>query len=371
MLSLQTTLIGHDARVWHAAWSPDGSKIASCGEDKIIRIWASNSGTETVSFTCISTLEEGQTRTIRSCEWSPDGTLVASASFDGSVVVWQSLDRSFRKWEKIAALEGHDSEVKCVSWSSDGNFVATCGRDKKVWVWERLLSGDFECAAMLDGHTQDVKFLKWHPTANVLFSCGYDDTIKVWLDDNDEWYCSSTWKGHTSTVWGISLDSTGGRLLSVSADQSAILWEAESSIDPAGEWRQITALSGLHTQPIYSVDWSAENGVIVTGGGDNAIKLLQYSRSTDDGGTSILQELYALREAHEGDINCVRWRPRPSPSSSVTGADAESGDDPTAGESGTCPRTGTGSASEVDNYASYIMSAGDDGVIKIWKFEPV
>ena len=325
-MELKQCLSGHESRVWHAAWSPDGTKIASCGEDKVIRIWATGLSGD---FQCVSTLEEGQSRTIRSCEWSPDGTLIASASFDGSVMVWQALDKNCRMWERVSSLEGHDSEVKSVSWSNDGNFLATCGRDKKVWIWERLLSGDFECVAMLDGHTQDVKFVKWHPTMNILYSCSYDDTIKIWMDDSDDWYCSSTLTGHTSTVWGLTLDSTGSRMVSVSDDKTAFLWECDTPENPEKNWRVTNKLTSLHTHAIYSIDWNYITGLIATGAGDNSVKLLSYTLSD---GCGILNENYKYQNAHNGDVNCVRWNP-------------------------------------VSEYSNRLLTCGDDGEVKIWTVE--
>ena len=181
------TLRGHeeDTRVWHAAWSNNGKFLATCGEDKTIRIWTTSCGCdwtdENSRIECIATLEEAQARTVRSCEWSPNDRMIASASFDGTVVVWETQSSGMTVWDQIATLEGHDNEVKSVAWCPHGQWLATCGRDKRVWIWEMLHGTEFECVAMLEGHTQDVKFVRWHPTAPaMLLSASYDDTIKVW-----------------------------------------------------------------------------------------------------------------------------------------------------------------------------------------------
>lgn len=180
----------------HLSWSHDGMYLASCGEDKVIRIWSNINDpgcwNDAKNIVCISTLEEAQSRTIRSCEWSPDSRLIASASFDGIVIVWEAQNHSKINWDQVASLEGHDNEVKSVSWNYDGTLIATCGRDKKIWIWEKLEAGEYECISVLEGHTQDIKYIKFHHRMNVLFSCCYDDTIKVWLEDSDDWYCSQT-----------------------------------------------------------------------------------------------------------------------------------------------------------------------------------
>lgn len=331
MLRQVQSLTGHEGRVWHASWSPDGTKVASCGEDKTVRVW-SLPPQQYESAQCLAVIDDGQSRTIRSCEWSPDGRMIAAASFDGTVIVWQTQDRSFAHWDRVASLEGHENEVKSIAWSNDGMYLATCGRDKKVWIWEKLERNDFECAAVLDGHSQDVKFLAWHPHVHVLFSASYDDTIKIWTEDSGDWYCAKTLVGHSSTVWGLALDADGKTLASCSDDQSVFLWQCDSATDPTKEWRRVCTAREVHQYPVYSIDWNVTFNKLVTGGGDNQICILAYQR-TDDGLGNIGVE-YSHPNAHDGDVNCVRWNPNFNP-----------------------------------ELLDVMLSAGDDGCIKIWRLQ--
>ena len=325
-------LKGHEEdRIWHLSWSKDGKYLASSGEDKVIRIWKfgmndveSNVSTS-YDISCISTLEDGQSRTIRCCEWSNSGNMIASASFDGTVFLWAALSKDKRKWEKIASLEGHDNEVKSVTWNSSDDRLATCGRDKKIWVWEILPGGEFECVAVLEGHTQDVKFLAWHPNLAIMFSCSYDDTIRVWREeDEDEWVCSQVLTGHKSTVWGLTFDQSGCEMISCSDDKSLILWRAVAT-GAEQEYMSVATLTGSHSGPIYSVH--RRENLVLTAGGDNAISLCS---ATDDG---LLQSLLTYNNAHEADVNCIRWRP--------------------------CA---------IDSTDQLIFAtAGDDGLVKLWK----
>jgi cytosolic iron-sulfur protein assembly protein CIAO1 len=68
MIESVETLIGHtEDRVWHVSWSKDGKFLSSCGEDRVIRIWGTrnNDWEEADGIVSVSTLEEGQKRTIR------------------------------------------------------------------------------------------------------------------------------------------------------------------------------------------------------------------------------------------------------------------------------------------------------------------
>lgn len=63
-LELIQSLMSHRGRVWSAGWHPKDNVIATCGEDKTIRIWSK----ETNNWVVKTILSDGHTRTIRQYE---------------------------------------------------------------------------------------------------------------------------------------------------------------------------------------------------------------------------------------------------------------------------------------------------------------
>ena len=82
-------LEGHTDKVWCVSWSPSNggvSLLASAGSDKQIKIWGLSATTG--EWTCLCTMDEGHTKTIRHLAWSPQGNLLASGSCDGTTCIW-------------------------------------------------------------------------------------------------------------------------------------------------------------------------------------------------------------------------------------------------------------------------------------------
>lgn len=83
-------LRGHSGRsVWDIAFSPDGSRIVTAGDDEVIRVWDATTMDEIVQL-------RGHTSYVWSLVFSPDGTQLISGSGDATVRVWDTMSLSDR-----------------------------------------------------------------------------------------------------------------------------------------------------------------------------------------------------------------------------------------------------------------------------------
>src|SRR2546421_471447 len=69
--------------------------------------------------------------------WSPDGTRVASGGDDGTVQVWDAATGN-----PVYTYRGHAHPVSAVAWSPDGKRIASGGGDKTVQVWDAFNGGN-------------------------------------------------------------------------------------------------------------------------------------------------------------------------------------------------------------------------------------
>lgn len=105
------------------ALSPDGSMIASGGDDCVVQLWKVNCGGNKLAL-------EGHEGDIRACVFSSDGSRLMSASSDHTVRVWDCSSGA-----ELLVLEGHQGAVNDCCFSLDGRTIVSVGNDGTLRFW--------------------------------------------------------------------------------------------------------------------------------------------------------------------------------------------------------------------------------------------
>jgi WD40 repeat protein len=67
--------------VWKVAWSRDGTRIATAGEDGTAKLWDAKTGEELLTII-------GHEGSVEGVAFNADGTLLATAGVDGTAKLW-------------------------------------------------------------------------------------------------------------------------------------------------------------------------------------------------------------------------------------------------------------------------------------------
>ena len=212
----------HSGAVSSVAFSPDGSFLASAGEQGV-RFSEIADGRELRRLSHNGTVHE--------VAISPDGQFVASscARPDSAVHVWQAATG-----QKLFSLTQGRTSPTHVAYSRDGRLLAVAFLNATAKVWD--VSTQKELLS-LAGHSSSVSRVAFHPDGERLAVGTYDGSVVIWdLTTGRE---ALTLKLNTmDAIMGLAF-SPNGRWLAAGNQGGVTIWDGqpldqEPQRDPVG-----------------------------------------------------------------------------------------------------------------------------------------
>uniref|UniRef100_A0A3Q1LZV9 Apoptotic protease-activating factor 1 n=1 Tax=Bos taurus TaxID=9913 RepID=A0A3Q1LZV9_BOVIN len=157
----------HTDAVYHACFSEDGQRIASCGADKTLQVFKAETGEKLLEI-------KAHEDEVLCCAFSADDKFIATCSVDKKVKIWNSMTG-----ELVRIYDEHSEQVNCCHFTNNSNhlLLATGSNDYFLKLWDL---NQEECRNTMFGHTNSVSHCRFSPDDQVLASCSADGTLKLW-----------------------------------------------------------------------------------------------------------------------------------------------------------------------------------------------
>ncbi len=161
------TLDGHRDYVYHVAFSPDSTRLASCGYDKLVRVWDTTTGKPTGVF-------KEHTEAVYAVAFNGDGTLLASAAADRSVKIWD-----VKTGLRLYTITDPTDAVLTLAFRPGTTELAAAGADKRVRVWTIDKASATPVRNVL-AHTAPIIRLAFSSDGAAMATASTDRAVKMW-----------------------------------------------------------------------------------------------------------------------------------------------------------------------------------------------
>lgn len=190
---IMRSLPAHSDPVSGVDFVRDGTLVASCSSDGLIRIWDATTGQ------CLKTLVHEDNARVTSVRFSPNGRYVLAATLDSCVRLWNYVEGRV-----VKTYQGHENR----EYSINATF-GTYG----------VLDDHVDSPMERDEDDDDERSRVW-----AFAACGSEDgTVVLWDVSSKE--ILQTFGNHDGVVLGVDVNSRDQSIVTCGVDRTIRVWQ--------------------------------------------------------------------------------------------------------------------------------------------------
>lgn len=215
------TLKGHYGHIQDIEWNHKGNLLATCSQDKTIRIWKFNG----YSFELIQLLEDHD-NSVTGISFSFDDRYLASVGNDSKLLVYEWKNNKYALLQKLESFKGYIEDIVF----HPQNYRMLIGNNYGIFIIDYKKDSFFKSDS-LDEMSRTNNFIEFSPTGDFFFH-GNNSRGRIWKETGKSYELVESIYRHNDYVFGGSFSDDGKFLCTHGSDKQLIIWEL-SGVEPS------------------------------------------------------------------------------------------------------------------------------------------
>nr|XP_061801675.1 transducin beta-like protein 2 [Nerophis lumbriciformis] len=225
---LASSLKGHSGYVTCLDFSSNGKYLASCADDRTVRIWSTKDFLDREHKYLRANVELDHATLVR---FSPDSrAFITWLANEDTIRIFKMNKKddgtmSFKAAAKDFPIK-HKADILNIGIAETGKFIMSAYTDTTIHIWD--LKG--EILASINTNQMTNAYAAISPCGRFVASCGFTPDVKVWevcftkTGDFKEVTRAFELKGHSAGVHAFAFSNDSHKMVTVSKDGTLKLW---------------------------------------------------------------------------------------------------------------------------------------------------